>query len=62
MVIAMFPNWTGWKTVKVGLFVLGGFIPLVPAQYQTLASTALAALGSVVVVLSGTSVGPTVTK
>ena len=55
----MFPNWTGWKTVKGLLFVLGGLVPvLVPASYQALASGIVAAVGSVVVILSGTNAGP----
>ena len=54
----MFPNWTGWKTVKTILFVATGFVSLIPAQYQTLYSTVVAAVGSIVVVLSGTNVGP----
>ena len=54
----MFPNWSGWKTVKTLLFIATGFVALVPQNYQTLYSTVLAAVGSVVVALSGTSVGP----
>ena len=58
----MFPNWTGWKTVKALLFVAGGFIPLVPTTYQTLANVTLAAIGTIVVTLSGSPIGPTVSK
>lgn len=55
----MFPNWTGWKTVKTLLFVAAGIVPsLVPSQYQALASAILGGIGSVVVVLSGTNSGP----
>jgi hypothetical protein len=57
-----FQNWTGWKTVKMILFLLTGLVPIVPAQYQTLASEVLAALGTIVVTLSGTNLGPTVVK
>jgi len=54
----MFPNWTGWKTIKTILFVATGFVTLVPQQYQQLVSVSLAAIGSIVVVLSGTNAGP----
>lgn len=55
----MFPNWTGWKTVKALLFVAAGVVPsLVPAQYQAIASAVLGGIGSIVVVLSGTNAGP----
>ena len=55
----MFPNWTGWKTVKAILFVLGGLVPTVlPAQYQQVAAAIVGAVGSIVVVLSGTNAGP----
>ncbi len=55
----MFPNWTGWKTVKALLFVAGGVLPSVlPSQYQALAAAIVAGIGGVVVVLSGTSIGP----
>ena len=57
----MFPNWTGWKTVKAVLFVLGGLVPtIVPSEYQHLAAVIVGAVGSIVVVLSGTSAGPVV--
>ncbi len=55
----MFPNWTGWKTVKTLLFLVGGLVPtVVPEQYQALAAAVVGAIGSIVVVLSGTSIGP----
>lgn len=54
----MFPNWTGWKTVKALLFVASGFVSVVPTQYQTIYSAVVAAVGSIVVVLSGTNAGP----
>jgi len=56
----IFPNWTVWKTLKTVLFVAGGFVPLLPATYQTQASALIAAVGTVVVTLSGTAVGPTI--
>ena len=59
----MFPNWTGWKTVKTALFILGGLAPtVVPAQYQALAAALIGGIGSIVVVLSGTSAGPAMAK
>jgi hypothetical protein len=58
----MFPNWTGWKTVKGLLFVATGLVTLVPEQYRALYSAVLAGVGSVVVVLSGTALGPVVSK
>ena len=55
----MFPTWTGWKTVKTLLFLVGGLVPtVVPEQYQALAAAVVGAIGSIVVVLSGTSIGP----
>ena len=55
----MFPNWTGWKTVKTLLFLVGGLVPtVVPEQYQALAAAVVGAIVSIVVVLSGTSIGP----
>ena len=55
----MFPNWTGWKTVKTLLFLVGGLVPtVVPEQYQALAAAVVGAIGSIIVVLSGTSIGP----
>ena len=54
----MFPNWSGWKTVQGALFAASALVALVPTQYQTLYSTVLGSVGAVVVVLSGTSVGP----
>ena len=54
----IFPNWTGWKTVKAVLFVAGGLVPLLPEQYRTIASAVVAAIGSLVVALSGTNAGP----
>lgn len=56
----MFPNWTGWKTVKILLFILTGFATLVPEAWRPLYTTTLAAVGSIVVVLSGTPMGPSV--
>lgn len=59
----MFPNWTGWKTVKAILFVATGLVPaVVPAAWQQLAAAVIAGVGGVVVVLSGTSAGPKVVK
>jgi hypothetical protein len=58
----MFPNWTGWKTVKALLYVAGGFVAIVPTEYRVLYSTVVAAVGSLVVVLSGTALGPTVSQ
>jgi len=57
-----FPNWTGWKTVKLVLALATGLLPIVPPAYSTLATETLAAIASIVVTLSGTSMGPTVTK
>lgn len=58
----MFPNWSHWKTVKGLLFAAVGFTGMVPQSYQQLYTVILGAVGSVVVVLSGTSIGPTVSK
>jgi len=67
----MFPNWTGWKTVKAALFVLiaiDGWLMTVsdfgPAtvQYAKLAAGLLGTIGTIVVTLSGTNAGPAVMK
>lgn len=58
----MFPNWSGWKTVKALLYVAGGLVTVVPSQWQTLYAAVVAAVGSIVVVLSGTSLGPQLVK
>lgn len=72
------PNWTGWKTVKLVLTIVGGlaaefstttsFDALGPAVVTTVHSIA-ATVGqldatalAVVIFLSATSVGPTVQK
>jgi|SRR6185312_10987719 len=67
----MFPNWTGWKTVKAVLFVLvaldgwamtvNEFGPAV-LMYAKITAGLLGTLGTVVVGLSGTDAGPTVVK
>lgn len=68
----MFPNWSGWKTVKLGLFVLGtvdGALIANAANEQAslvnvanVAVTVLGVLGTLVVALSGTAVGPALVK
>jgi hypothetical protein len=58
----MFPNWTYWKTVKGILFILTTLTVLVPPEWQQLYTTIIGSLGAVVVVLSGTPIGPTVAK
>ena len=65
----MFPNWTGWKTVKLILSILtacagaitSASLPAAPAtvlEAGTVATTILGILTSIVVVLSGTAAGP----
>lgn len=72
------PNWTGWKTVKLVLTVVGGLAttfattsafdalgPAVSATVHSVASTVGqldATALAVVIFLSGTSAGPTVQK
>lgn len=62
----MFPNWTGWKTVKLVLSVIGTAAGSVAAAHQgstignvaTIVSTLDTALLGVVVILSGSNMGP----
>jgi hypothetical protein len=55
----MFPNWSGWKTVKLLLVSLTGLAPVVtPPAYVALVTAVLSGITGVVVVLSGTAVGP----
>ncbi len=68
----LLPNWTGWKTVKLTLFLLTTMVGAVataqlpadaPASiltYSHYAQTVLGILGSIVVVMSGSSMGPVV--
>ena len=68
----MFPNWSCWKTVKLALFIAGTVDGALianaanePASLVSIANTAVAVLGvvgTVVVALSGTAVGPTLVK
>jgi hypothetical protein len=68
----MFPNWTGWKTVKLALFLAGtldGAVianaanePATLVSVANVAVTVLGVLGTLVVALSGTSVGPTMAE
>ncbi len=66
----LFPNWTGWKTIKLALGVIGTAAGAVATANQgtaignaaSIVATADAALLSVVVMLSGTAMGPTVSK
>jgi hypothetical protein len=54
----MFPNWTGWKTVKLILAVLSAGSSALPAPYNVDVGTVLSAVLAVVVILSGTNAGP----
>ena len=62
----MFPNWTGWKTVKLVLSILSagaagvatGNISAVVTQDATIAGTILGTFLTLVVIASGTNVGP----
>jgi hypothetical protein len=60
----MFPNWSGWKTVKIVLFFLGGatgtsgLAGMLPVKYAMIVGTILSTLGILVVALSGSKVGP----
>jgi hypothetical protein len=67
----MFPNWSGWKTVKLALTGIGIAASAIAASssmgaaVQAIASTVGAIDGSVlavVVVLSGTSMGPALVR
>lgn len=67
----MFPNWSGWKTVKLILFILvaadGGVLSAtdLPANVMTDAhgvGTALGVIGMIVVALSGSSAGPALAR
>lgn len=66
----MFPNWTGWKTVKAILGVIATAAGSVATADQgtevgniaSIVATMAGALVVVVVALSGTSMGPTVSK
>jgi hypothetical protein len=68
----MFPNWSGWKTVKLVLFVLGtvdGALianaanePASLVNVANVAVTVLGVVGTLVVALSGTAVGPALVK
>jgi hypothetical protein len=64
----MFPNWTGWKTVKALLFsavTIDGVFVASNAFSQTITHDAaivslfLGAAGVIVTTLSGTNAGPT---
>jgi hypothetical protein len=64
----MFPNWTGWKTIKLVLAIIAGAASGVAAGHVSDAITSASnmigtidgVLLSLVVVLSGTSMGPAV--
>ena len=66
----IFPNWTGWKTTKLVLSILSagaagvatGNISAAVTQDATIVGTLLGTMLTIVVVASGTSAGPTVTK
>lgn len=68
----MFPNWTGWKWVKAGLYLVAGtaagvlqFANVEPALAVTIAKDALGAvagLGSVTLLLSGTNLVPVMSR
>jgi hypothetical protein len=63
----MFPNWSGWKTVKLALFLAGtvdGALianaanePASLVNVANVAVTVLGVLGTLVVALSGTAIG-----
>ena len=56
----MFANWSHWKTLKTILFTLVALVPtVVPAQYQSTATAIVGVVGALVVLLSGTPLGPT---
>jgi hypothetical protein len=60
----LFPNWTGWKTVKLGLGLSATLVAtlaaagVVPANVAEIVATVDGALLSLVVTLSGTNAGP----
>jgi hypothetical protein len=64
----MFPNWTGWKTVKQVLAILGTVAASLSAANQgtqtgniaSIVGVIVGALSTVVIALSGTALGPTV--
>lgn len=64
----LFPNWTGWKSVKVSLATLStlagslaiGFPGTAFAHDCTVAGIVLGSLTAAMVVASGTSAGPTI--
>jgi hypothetical protein len=59
----MFPNWSGWKTLKLALVTITGLVPaVVPAPDLALVVSVLAGITGVVVVLSGSAVGPTLVR
>lgn len=67
----MFPNWTGWKTVKLaltGLGVAAGALSVsdaLPPSVRAIATAVGAVDGAfltAVIALSGTAAGPTVAK
>lgn len=66
----MFPNWTGWKTVKFVLGIVATSAGAVAAANQgttvgnvaNIISTVDGSLMMLVVLLSGTNVGPVVVK
>lgn len=66
----MFPNWSGWKTVKLILSAVGAgaagiaaaHISDVVTQIATVTGTVDGSLLAVVVLLSGTALGPSLVK
>jgi hypothetical protein len=59
----LFPNWSGWKTVKLVLAAATALSPtVVPGTYQALVASVLSGVLGVVVILSGTGLGPAQVK
>lgn len=65
----MFPNWTGWKTVKLvlsGIAAAAGGVAAahlgVVSDTANIVGTVDASVMALVVILSGTSAGPAVSK
>ena len=60
----LFPNWTGWKTVKLVLSLAGSFVGaltasgVIPSTLGADISGTLAAFVALVVAISGTNAGP----
>lgn len=64
----MFPNWSGWKTVKLLLSVVGGLVGtlatagVLPENVASVIAAVDGTLLTLVVTLSGTAMGPSLVK